>query len=655
MTVAAPPPPQTRLALGITGHRDGNPALHANRAAVEAAMATLFDRIDALVKSQPGAARIAPTRLHSLLSGGVDMIAAEAATERGWELVAPLPFSPALNCAINAMPTTLADASALRAGGAAADPAVEARAAIIREWTARAHVFALADREREIAAFQDEALANPADLGIAQSFAAHCSDQAALAGRVMIEQSDFLIAVWDRKSRNLTGGTGHTIAMALEAGSLVLLLDPVDPANWRILHASESLAALELPPLLDEAQLAALVRQVFQPEDESGMIEASERLEREHWRANSSRMFSAYRRIEAMFGGGPRPFRSLRQHYETPQRIAAGSGAPLLAAAAAVPGRDPVLVDAIATALLPRFAWADGIGAWYSDAYRSGMIANFAFSALAVMSGLAYQPLEADGEKWMFALSEFLLLALILLITWLGGRWQWHARWFETRRVSEYLRHAPIMAMLGVARAPWRWPRGGDTNWPEYHARACLRSVGLPRAEITPTYLRAALVTIIEPHAVGQRDYHRAKALRLKTVHHRLDLVSERLFIGAVIASGSYLMLALADRMGWIGHEVLHSVSHLFTFVGVSLPMLGASIAGIRFFGDFERFASISEITAEKLDGVTARLRLLLAAGSYPIDYGAVSDLVHRIDEIVVSEIESWQAVFGGKHLSLPG
>ena len=385
------------------------------------------------------------------------------------------------------------------------------------------------------------------------------------------------------------------------------------------------------------------------------MLEASQRLERERWHAKSSRLFGAYRRIEALFGGGAKPFRSLRQHYETPQRIAANSGAPLLAAAQAVPGSDAALVGTISTAILPRFAWADGIGAWYSDAYRSGMIANFVLSALAVMAGLAYQPLGAEAHKWAFALSEFLLLTLILLITSLGGRLQWHARWFETRRVAEYLRHAPIMAMLGVARAPWRWPRGGDTNWPEYHARACLRSVGLPQAQITPAYLRAALIKLIEPHVVGQRDYHRAKALRLESVHHRLDRVSERLFIGAVLASGTYLMLVVADERGWFGHDVLHSVSYLFTFIGVSLPMLGASIAGIRFFGDFERFAAISEITAEKLDGVTARIRLLRAAGNHPIDYGAVSDLVHRIDEIVVSEIESWQAVFGGKHLSLPG
>ena len=31
-----------------------------------------------------------------------------------------------------------------------------------------------------------------------------------------------------------------------------------------------------------------------------------------------------------------------------------------------------------------------------------------------------------------------------------------------------------------------------------------------------------------------------------------------------------------------------------------------------------------------------------------------VPDLVHATDDVVVSEIESWQAVFGGKHVTVP-
>jgi hypothetical protein len=34
--------------------------------------------------------------------------------------------------------------------------------------------------------------------------------------------------------------------------------------------------------------------------------------------------------------------------------------------------------------------------------------------------------------------------------------------------------------------------------------------------------------------------------------------------------------------------------------------------------------------------------------------YTQVADLAHDIDEIVVSEIESWQSVFGGKRIAVP-
>ena len=74
----------------------------------------------------------------------------------------------------------------------------------------------------------------------------------------------------------------------------------------------------------------------------------------------------------------------------------------------------------------------------------------------------------------------------------------------------------------------------------------------------------------------------------------------------------------------------------------------------MRYFGDFERFAAISEITAEKLDGAHKRIQLLLRAPDDRLDYGAVSELAHAIDDIVIEEIENWQAVFGGKHISVP-
>jgi hypothetical protein len=103
-----------------------------------------------------------------------------------------------------------------------------------------------------------------------------------------------------------------------------------------------------------------------------------------------------------------------------------------------------------------------------------------------------------------------------------------------------------------------------------------------------------------------------------------------------------------------VNPDIAKDLSYLFTFLGVLLPTFGGAISGIRFFGDFERFSAISEVTAEKLDGVAQRLALLLAAPGGSIDYARAAELAHATDDIVIAEIESWQAVFGGKHITVP-
>ena len=645
MSVTTPPAPSARLCVGITGHRGGNAAFAANREAIAAALEQVLDVI------QNAAGGGAPVRLHSLLADGSDTIAARSALARGWALVAPLPFGRNLNVAINAGPATVADAKTLIAGGHAVEPTVEARAASIRELAATARCFELAERDALLTRLFLDKLSAPSDLVAAQAFAARSSARVALAGRALIEQSDIVIGVWDGVSRAFVGGTGHTISEALEHGAPVVWIDATAPADWRILRAPEALATPAAGLSGDrEADLAALVTAAMG----SGSDFGTKTLATERWRPRSNRWWTGYRRVEALFAGDGRPFRSLRQVYETPEQIAGGSSAGVLAGARDLPGGDPAFAEAIEHGVLRRFAWADGISSYLSDAYRGGMIANFLLSASAVVVGIGYQPLGAANEKWIFAVGEFVLLSAILLITWLGGRRRWHGRWFETRRIAEYLRHAPILLLLGVARAPGRWPQGSDVSWPEYHARHALREIGLPEVALTPAYLRHALAELLDAHVVGQRDYHEYKAQRLTAVHHNLDRFSTLLFQLAVAAVAGYLLIAAAAALGLVPENWPHKSSYVFSFLGVAFPTFGAAIAGIRYFGDFERFAAISEVTAAKLDGVHSRIALLLEAPDDRIDYARISELAHAIDDVVVSEIENWQAVFGGKHISVP-
>jgi hypothetical protein len=646
--------PPARLCLGVTGHRAGNPSLVANRPGVVAALSEILDAVDRAAARRGEAA--ARPRLHSLLAYGADLMAVELALERGWEVTAPLPFGAGLNIAINAHPGDGAEARRLLARDDSGGSEAAATATHLREIVARVRRFELAEQDEKLTGLFLDMLDRPQDKGAADAYVTLASERAATAGRVMIEQSDLLVAVWDGVSPGVVGGTRHTIAAALDHGAPVLWIDAADPGRRRLLRDAETLATAafeggEAPPLDLDALAEHLLDRAGPGPDAQAV-----RLHTEHWPPRSRRLFHAYRRIEAMFGGGGQggPFARLVQTYETPEAIAEGSAAPMLGAARALPGADRAFVDAIETRIVRRFAWADGLSTYLSDAYRGGMVANFYLSALAIIGGVIYLPFAGPEWKWPFALFEFLLLCAILAITAIGRRRRWHERWFETRRVAEYFRHAPILLMLGVARSPGRWPKGANTKWPETYARAVIREIGLPAISLTGDYLRGALDGLLRDHAVRQRDYHRDKARRLTTVHHNLDRMSETLFKLAILSVALYLLLVAGGALGLLPHSFAEHASKTLTFFGVAFPAFGGAIAGIRYFGDFERFAAISEVTAEKLTGIERRIGLLLAAPPGELRYAQVANLAHALDEIVVAEIENWQAVFGAKQIAVP-
>ena len=647
--------PPAYLDIGITGHRSGHPVFSANREGIAKSLTKLLGLLEQMAKDQTRAEdgiRVPRVQMHSLLAYGTDLMGVHAAIANGWTVAAPLPFGRALNLAINAQPTKLADMDALISGAEIGDAATAKRAAEISAIVDQVNLFELAEQDQEVEALYRAHLTAPDDEPAKQAFVAICSDRAAMAARVMVEHSDLVIGIWDGVTRGAIGGTRHTIEAALEQGSPVVWIDARNPDSWHVLRATEELAGLaqrqSAAQPLDALQ--AVVREALRPSDGALTIHGTEK-----WRGKSSAWFQAYRRVELLFGEpGKRPFRRLRQHYEHPLKIAEGSGASMLAAATALQGVDSAIPHRIASDVLKPFAWADGVSTWLSDAYRGGMVASFFLSAFAIIGGVAYLPFASVDQKWGFAAFEFVLLAMIVAIFFTGKRLRWHERWFETRRVAEYFRHAPILLLLGAARSTGRWPRGADGNWPEHYVRHALRGIGLPRMKVTPAFLRGALSLMRDHHVVPQSSYHRGKADKLKRAQHNLDRTSEFLFLLAVLSVAMYLLIELGAAAGWLPRTLPHDVAKTFTFLGVLFPTMGGAFAGVHYFGDFERFAAISAITAEKLGDVETRIGFLLDAPDSEITYARVSGLAHAIDDIVVDEIENWQAVFGGKHITVP-
>jgi hypothetical protein len=175
-----------------------------------------------------------------------------------------------------------------------------------------------------------------------------------------------------------------------------------------------------------------------------------------------------------------------------------------------------------------------------------------------------------------------------------------------------------------------------------------------PQITVSAAYLRAALQKLLRDHVVAQRDYHLDKERRLSNTHHNLDRCGVLLFKLAILAVAAYLLLKGGAVWSWWSGGWAAASSRTFTFLGVLFPTVGGALAGIRYFGDFERFAAISAVTAAKLEAIRVRIDLLLAAPDTELRYPRVSDLAHAVDDVVMTEIENWQAVFGGKHVTVP-
>ncbi len=659
----APNLPTPGFAVGVTGHRASHPSFPDDPAPLRTVLDGILTEVDRTLKDTELAGRGAETcatRLLTLLADGTDHQAADLALAREWELVIPLPFGARLNLAINANAGDPETARAILAGQPVDDPAVAARVASIAGLADQGRLFELADNDDRIAHLLIEALARPHDQAAQGVFAAESGRRAALAGQILIEQSDLIIAVWDGQSTANVGGTGHTALVALELGSPVIWIDPRQPEAWKILTSPEDLFCAQ--PDLGQGKVADHLRQLIvqsvslsagsdsQPKSEHSPLEQAP------WRDRSTIASHAFRRIEAAFGETRigRKFASVRQSYEHPTAIAEGSGKSLLDTIRALNPHDTTLADRIANQILRRFAWLDGVAAHLSDRHRSGMIINFLLGASAIIVGVLYLPLVDAAHKWIFAGAELFLLLLIVWNTARGRALRLHSRWFETRRAAEYLRHSPILSALGVARPCGAWPEGANSRWPEWYARHVSRAVSLPEARVDQAYLRAGLTALRDHHVDPQRQYHARKSEHLARVHHGLDHLSERLFLGAVVLVGIYLALTLGTYLGWVDPKLTYASAKWFTVLAVALPTLGGAFAGIRYFGDFERFAEISQTTASKLDAVAARIETILSAPACDITYDRVTDIVRATDQIVFDEIQNWQAVFSSKVISVP-
>lgn len=569
-----------RISFGLTGHRPDRLGKN-NLSGVRRSVDELLASVEAQFPQYPPQA----FRLVTALAEGADAIGAEVAIARGWRLDSILPF--------------------FREHYIEDFPLGAPRDKFERGLASSLSVFEL-------------------DGQVGEAFKSQAYER---AGRVMLTQSDVLIAVWDGGPSRGRGGAPQVVAEAVLEGIPVVHLYPDSTQSAQLLwdgltEVDLGQQSLDTVARASIAVLPALLANMVVPETENELsIERFEKLAERRWT-----IMLAYPLLLALVG-----VRGLRRADFRQSSIGDGIPAPSSGGSE--------FAARFAAALVPRFNHANAVAEQYAQAFRSGYVANFALAAVAVVLSLLGLVLPT-GFKPLLLGMELTAIAAILIQTRRGNRAQWHGIWLDSRALSERLRCLGLSVQLGDLEL--RLSSGRAPPWVADYLNATARTVGMPTGRIDDDYLggvRDALIALID----DQEAYLRREASRMHKLEHRLHMAGTTLFALTALTCAGFLLLKIG-----MAHAV-SPYSSLATIVGAALPAIGAAIYGIRMQGDFAGIAERDSALAAEM----ATIRTVTEADVLGFD--TLSRRVRRVSSLLTDDLGSWLQTYRARPLTLPG
>ena len=599
--------PRLCLSVAVTGHRDHR--MHgldreALALSVNTALAQITDAATSVHKAHSAAYASEPPQLRmvSALADGADTIVAKAAHAAGWRVDACLPF-PREQYANDF------------AAGAHHDDFVS----LLSQATA---TFELPGNHTDATAAYEA------------------------VGRLLLEQCDVLLALWDGATNRGRGGTSRVVADAVARHIPVIHINTHANLPTQLLWTGLSDAEIEQPSVEivprapADTAIAQVVAALTVPPEHKVDTRMLMQFYRE--RAATSTPALPYPLLLAVTGVRPLSRRDLK-----PMQAEASS-ADLRALLARSTNSEPAATS-FSEKLTQRYGVADTAAAYFAQIFRSGFVANFTLAAVAVI--LALSGLLAPGLKLPIIGGELICVILILINTHAGKRFGWHERWMDNRHLAEQLRALALTSVLGDLGLRSHTSHGGHDaaaipGWVGWLARATARETTLPNVAADAAYLTRvrdmALHLITE-----QMAYQHTNAGRMHKLEHRLHQTGENFFGGTVVACVAWIIAKLSGiPMGVVGRV---GMTEIVTFLTAVLPALGASIYGIRMQGDFAGVAFRSQVTVSRLE------RLKRAMIDDPLDYARLSARLRNLADIMLTDVSNWRTTYQGRPLALPG
>ena len=636
MPKSQPPKPRLALRVGVTGHQPKDlPRAHSDQLQIQ--IHAVLQSLKQFAQEHPRVStsyreRDEPIlRLVCSLAEGADRYAAQQAIALGYELQCPLPFARDQYANDFA-----ADASCL-----------EFNRLLDNSETTTAILELDGSRDRATEAYL-------------------------AAGRVVLSQSDVLLAIWNGQDPRGEGGTAQIVAEAGLRNILTIRIDPADPRHilYRLPGGDWDSSSQTRDSMLDQLRILLNPPRHTKKEKQEELSTSPQDYFSETQRTRNWGFFWI-------------PFRNLWLSQPTkPQHKVPDFELSGMQEWIAVLENTPAFSDSAiriidSARLCDHFGWANGLAEYYGNLYRSAFTMNYLMGAMAVFCAFLHYALEKLNfpvRSLIFIAVELGLLLGIARIYSLGRKRRFHEKWIDYRLLAEYLRQLFFLIPLGPGElsAPHlpKYMSAGDpkSTWMYWHYLALRREIGLVGGAYGPGYLDSVRSFLDSSAGIrGQVEYHEKNEERLEKLDARFRSV-EGAFFSAAIASAAFAFVSallvitaekypallpfLSDKAKpFLKGDLLTILVGLLATV---LPAFGAALAGIRSQAEFERVKKRSRAMLQTLRHICRELRATSEVGE-KTSYASLNLIVAEAGQLMVDELLDWRIVFKDRPLPEPG
>ena len=393
------------------------------------------------------------------------------------------------------------------------------------------------------------------------------------AGQYVVERSDVLVALWDGEAARGRGGTAEVVARAREAGVPIIRVSTVRP----FLITEEPGNGIDRYPVEQIAKF------------------------------NSSRI--GRRGLNAVI-----------------ERESSG-----IIGEAQAAGIEPASVQPHLDWILPFQAKADVIATRYQSLYFAFSTVLFLTAAAAVIV-IAGQFLFFPNQPELIWI-EVGLMVTLLLILYLGRRWQLEGMWLSHRFLAERFRSALFLGLVGQEESKQVSPETiylghSSDEWLRRAFEEVWRQRPPPLIEQGIERLRELLASA---WVQNQADYHQRAAHLNERRHRQLSFTIAALF-------GATLLAAMLHALEVGGHGEQGSVftiSNLLVMLALSLPALAGALSGFRAQREYDR-------NAERFSAMVPYLRAIADRTRSAPDLPALRLAALEAESVMLEETQDW-------------